>query len=146
MDLGTRVRVCIGLLAATLCLASCGGDQPAPAPIPSGEDLNDVVLTAAQDGGSTALLVGQGVRVELPADPETGCAWQVVSVDAAVLRAPPMEEFVPPDPDSLKQGGTSIWRFTALKPGRTAVTLRYVCLEEGEEGGGSTFRFTVIVD
>lgn len=141
-----RVLPVVVLLA--LSLSACGEDAgDVPAPGTSGEAPAarvEIGVTERANGGSTALKVGHGLRVELEARPETGFAWQIVEVDEAVLRAPEMEEYVPPGP---KGGpGVSVWRFRAAGPGTTTLKLRYAKIGADVPMEETIYALTVIVD
>ena len=120
--------------------AGCGPEEPA-APAPTGPV--EIRVTAVQDGASTALKIGHVLRIELPAYPQTGCAWELESVDASVLRVP-VEEYLPPDVEG--EAGTSIWRFVALSAGSATVKLRCVRFGDDVPTPEKTFTFKVLVD
>lgn len=129
------------LLALLACVTvGCGGEEePGPAgPV-------EIRVTQGQDGASTALHVGHVLRIELPANPLNGGAWEIEAVDASVLRVP-VEEYLPPEPDADDAPGTSIWRFRAIGTGSTTVRLRYVKFGEDVPTTERTFSFTVLVD
>ena len=123
----------------------CGGEESSGTPADESAGPTEIGVTQALDGASTALKVGHVLRVELPANPLNGYAWEIESVDESVLRVP-VEEYLPPLPEEADAPGTSIWRFLAVGPGSTTLKLRYVKFGEDVPTEESTFTFDVLVD
>jgi len=136
---------CVLLTLLALGLVACGEDASGKrAPGSPAPRLPDVVVTARHDGGSTALKVGQVLRVALEVNPSSGYAWTLEEVRGAALRAPEMEEYVPPASDGAP--GLSVWRFTAREAGTSTVRLRHARIGDDVPGGESVFTFTAVVD
>lgn len=130
-------RLCLVVLLVSIA-AACGNEES-----PRPTEPIEVRITEVQHQASTALKIGHVLRVELPAQPLQACAWELVSVDESVLRVP-VEEYVPPDRED--EPGTAVWRFEAIGPGTTTLTMRYVNFAEDPPADERTFTFRVLVD
>lgn len=139
----TTCRLLLAALLLTLAGSGCGGDAPPEEAVDEPPRVIEIRVAAAQDGASTALKVGHVLRVELPASPEAGRAWELASVDETVLRIP-VEEYVPPDAPG--EPGTSVWRFEAVGPGTTTLVLHTLDFSGDEPVEERTFSFRVLVD
>lgn len=98
-----------------------GSNQPAAATV-------DKTLTKSDNGTTTALKVGDTLRVELPSNPSTGYSWQIADNDSSVL-APIGESQFSLSPDATPipgSGGVQTFHFHAIGEGESTLTLIYV--------------------
>lgn len=140
------MRVCgtpVALLLLIVVLAACGERAAAPAPARPVE----IRVSENVDGKSTGLEVGQVLRVDLPAEPDAGRFWTLVSVDADVLAPEGVEELalVWDGPGHEEATATSIWRFEAVAPGLATLRLRYAPLPTGPDEPAALRTFTLRV-
>lgn len=105
----------VALIAAgALAALALSGDTPG----------DPAVLTAADDGRSIDLGVGDSFSVVLEGNLTTGYGWQVQSIDSAVLVAG--EPQYQSESTLVGAGGTFTITFTALAAGETEVELGYL--------------------
>jgi len=87
--------------------------------------LEEIVVTAADDGSQIELSEGEVLVVKLQANPSTGYGWQMAgSGEGDILCRARVEEFEP-ESDLLGAPGTQILRFEAVRDGDTTLTLEY---------------------
>ena len=79
------------LLLLPWAVLGCAGDEPPESGVPGRTGPVAIRVTEDMAGASTALKVGHVLRIELPARPLRGFAWEIESVDASVLRVPVFE-------------------------------------------------------
>jgi inhibitor of cysteine peptidase len=77
------------------------------------------------DPAAYVLTPGETFEVRLPANPTTGFSWELgPSLDDAVVREV-STTYRPDESGKVGGGGTSIWKFAAVGPGRTRVVMLY---------------------
>jgi inhibitor of cysteine peptidase len=103
-----------GLLAAAL-LAGCATNHSV------------TVVTPQNAGTEIRVAPGQILVVKLPGNPTTGYSWQDRIAGDATLELCGKPEFQPDAAPSgmVGVGGTEIWKFKALKPGRETLRMEY---------------------
>lgn len=74
---------------------------------------------------SMTVATGEEFDIRLPANPTTGFRWQVGSLDDAIVRLVD-SRYEPTAPDPLGAGGTTIFTFVGVAPGRGDIQLVYV--------------------
>lgn len=151
-----RVRLPLLVLLAGMAVAACGHSNPNEAKPVSATSV--AVTTAVQatsdahpaltlgadkDGQNVTLAVGQGLIVTLDANPTTGYAWVVGSLDQNVVKQNGSPEYEQdPNPDGMVGvGGKSVLNFVAAAPGATTLVLEYK--RAWEQGVEPAKRFTV---
>lgn len=77
-------------------------------------EMGDVSVTAEDSGRPVAVRVGQNLMVKLPDLGGAGFSWQVAANDRTILEPGEPRSETPPG----ASGGTRIFPFKALKPGR----------------------------
>ena len=96
----------------------------------AGGCMAEEVLRGESDDGSTlSLSPGQVLLVRLPSNPTTGYRWKVVAIDEVVLKQVGEAEFTPYQTGRIPlagAGGTELFRFRAVGPGKTTLRLEYV--------------------
>lgn len=152
-----RVRLPLVMLALSgLALTACGHSNPNEAKPVSATSV--AVTTAVQatsgehpaltagadsDGKDLTLVGGQGLVVSLEANPTTGYAWVLGSLDQAIVKQNGSPEYEQdPNPDGkVGVGGKSVLNFVALSPGATHLVLEYK--RAWEQGIEPAKRFTL---
>ena len=137
-------RSVVILLGMLMLLAGCGPINGTSA----GNQSEDVILSAKDDGGQIEVDAGQALVLTLESNPTTGFRWEVVEMEDAVLRPKGEAEFkLASELDSPPPGtgGVEIFRFEAVNAGETLLELVYHRpWEEGVEPL-ETFSVRVIV-
>jgi inhibitor of cysteine peptidase len=100
--------------------------------------LNREGSVAPLDGGSVAVRQGAPLVINLSADPSTGFGWVMTSKpgDAVWLIGGPDYTPEPIPAGMMGVGGTTTYRFRALKPG--SQTLEFAYLRSWEKGAAPT--------
>ena len=109
------------------------------------ERAHDVTLTVTNAGEIVTLSLGETLQIRLDSNPTTGYQWRRHVADAAVLRQVGEVMFVKPDDPMLGAGGTEVFTFQAIAPGRTMVKLVYLRPWEKDLTPAATFSVTVVV-
>lgn len=116
------MRLISTIAAVTLAAALCAG-CPTQSPAPSAP-----TLTEKDMGQSVELAVGSTVKVVLDSNPSTGYRWDVVAVDAKVLRAAGESSSTHESGGPAPMPGApekAILSFQATAPGQTTLQLVY---------------------
>jgi inhibitor of cysteine peptidase len=124
VDVWTLTRVALVLLAATA--AACLSEDER-GPKGSDDAPKKVVLTKDDDGGRATLRPGQTLVVRLAGNPTTGYRWEVGELKGKAIEQVGEAEYVPDEaPEGrVGVGGTFIFTFRAVEPGRCAFRLVY---------------------
>ena len=96
-------------LIALLCLAFCW-----------------VVTAVAAEPKPITVKAGQEFKISLASNPTTGYGWQFAKHPDAKLLKLLGSEFKPAQSKLVGAGGTQVWTFKALAPGKTPLALNYV--------------------
>lgn len=99
-------------------------------------------LTAADNGKTVDLGVGDEILICLAENPTTGYRWSLESVDERMLECAEDSFFLHPNPQ-IGSGGTRQLRFRSKAAGRAAIALRHWQEWSGEQS--VTERFAVQV-
>jgi inhibitor of cysteine peptidase len=125
--------VLIALVAAgTLAALAMSSDEP----------VEPQAFTAADNGASIELRIGESFTVVLAGNPTTGYSWVVAEMDEAVLSS--LEPAYVSDSELMGSGGEFTFTFTAVAAGTTQVQLEYLRTWEQVEPL-ETFTITVTV-
>ena len=135
------------LPVALLLVAACGDDDddtnggnggstPAPA---------EVQLTQDDDGSTVSLAAAGTLIVALPANPDEGLGWAIVSPEPEFLALDGAPRFVPAGSTSPVDGasGTEVFTLTASGAGTSTLTMEYNSTDEPEGDPEDTFSVTV---
>ena len=69
---------------------------------------------------------GRNFTITLPANPSTGYQWQLARPLNVKMIKLISSEYIADDIGFIGSAGKQVWKFRALKVGRTAVALKYV--------------------
>lgn len=130
-------------LALVACREGVGLGTPTPTPTAAAS----VTLTAAYDGKTLRIAVGQAIVVTLDSNATTGYKWRLRQpLDEAVAKLEG-SEYVPPTatPGLVGAGGQEVWQFTATGKGQTALAMEYVRTFEATPVPARTFSVTLVV-
>ncbi len=119
-----------GLLVLASALSSCSSRN-----IEIGPEDNGSILTIRK---------GQTLVISLESNPTTGYSWQPV-FDAQHLEQVGEAEF-DPGSDLVGAGGVETFRFKALEPGTTTLTLNYLRPWEADAPPEEVFELAITVE
>jgi len=105
---------------AMLLLIGCG-DSTGP------DRDHRLDLTAADDGTSVRMSVGEFLRISLPANPSSGNSWETDYVDVDVIQFVDTAFETDPacEPGMVGCAGTTTLRYVATGKGQTLLSLTY---------------------
>jgi|GEM_PF-1293433 predicted secreted protein len=126
-------RSAVAVLIATLAALAFGACVTA-----------DVSITEADRDGDVAARRGDYVSIALPADPDSGLAWVITSVDSTILRQQHAPTFIARS-DVGDAPGVDLFRYRAIAEGETSITLEYQRTTEGVVETLDSFGVTVSV-
>jgi inhibitor of cysteine peptidase len=103
-----------------------------------------ITLTIGDNGKTIEVKAGDTLVIRLDENPTTGYRWAVERGGEGFFD-PPSAEFIR-DPDAKTgAGGSRIFTFHALKPGKTSLALKYWRAWQGESSVSSRFDVDVLV-
>jgi predicted secreted protein len=107
-------------------------------------DRPSILIKKEDNGKSFTVPLGACLDVELPFLGSAGYAWQIENLDIAHLEL--IKEDTRSIPNGNRIGGPvlGIWRFKAVNPGRTTLTMKYYRPWEGV--GSALDQFTVKIE
>jgi inhibitor of cysteine peptidase len=85
---------------------------------------SEVSIGEEKNGSEVSLKVGQTLVLTLASNPSTGYQWRADEVDEGVLEEV-SHDYRADWPVIPGSGGRDIWRFKALSPGNTTLTMVY---------------------
>jgi predicted secreted protein len=100
-----------------------------------------VVVTEKDNGKTVKAAVGEQIIVRLASNPTTGYQWRIGKLEPAHLKPIGESHYEPPDSHLVGAGGTEVFTFTTLKPGKTRLRLEYV--RSWENKPIKTFKVTI---
>jgi inhibitor of cysteine peptidase len=130
-------RKCAGALLLMILVSMAGCGSP-----------SEVRLGAGNDGEQVEIKEGQFLVITLESNPTTGYQWEVIEVDALVLKQQGEATFEmadsgePPPPGT---GGTETFRFEVVGAGQTSLELIYHRPWEKDVEPLATFSIRVVV-
>lgn len=123
-----------GLGLILIVLVGCGGGTP-----------SSRTLTAADNGATVQMAVGEELVVQLESNPSTGYGWQVTGGDAAVL-AQQGDAVYTAGGTAPGSPGTEAFRFRGVAAGSTTLALGYSRPFEPDNPPAATFAVQVTVE
>ena len=88
--------------------------------------VNTSVTIGDSDSGKTiSVPKGGKLIVRLASNPTTGYQWQISSLDQEYLKPVGEPLYELPKTDRIGSGGTQVFTFITLKPGKTMLVLDY---------------------
>jgi len=120
--------------------AAIGAEPPVPEPAQK--------LTAADNGKTIKLKLGDLVTISLKGNPTTGFSWRTAKLDGKSLeqKGEPKYTTNRHQPGMVGVGGMFVFTFKAAKPGKTEVNLEYVRPWEKNKKPVETFTATIEVE
>jgi len=132
------------IAAVTLCLLAC---SPAPKQVSISCDDFMKLQHISQE---VQVAVGDSFTVTLCSNPTTGFEWESAKIADQTVLQQVDHKFVPPQdigdrPPPPGSPGQEVWTFTALKEGKSTISMEYSRPWEGGEKAAWTFVLTVVV-
>ncbi len=130
------------------------GETPATPPPASGspskkaEPKSEALeLSADQDGKTVTVAKGREIVVRLAGNPTTGFNWKVSEISGAAVKSQGEPIYVPTQHAQrmVGTGGTFVFKFLAIKPGKSTIKLVYVRPWEKEKPPVQSFTATIEV-
>jgi inhibitor of cysteine peptidase len=104
-----------------------------------------ITVTRAQEGQEIALKVGNILQIELPGSGGTGYSWLAENSFSPYLKL--LDQTIRQLKAGLPGGSvTYIWRFKAVKPGTTGITMAYFRPWEGAKTAKDHFRLKLRIE
>jgi inhibitor of cysteine peptidase len=97
-------------------------------------------LTAAHNGQTISIKVGDTAELRLPQNPSTGYRWTIDTLDRAHVM---VGETGFRGADAVGSGGDAYWRLRATAPGETALSLKRWRPFEGDRSILERFAITL---
>jgi inhibitor of cysteine peptidase len=110
------------------------------------KDAGVVKITSADNGKTIKTTAGKKIEVSLKGNPTTGFNWQMAELKGESIKADGKGEYIPDktDPPRVGSGGTFVFKFIAVKSGKT--TLKFEYLRPWEKDKPPAEKFSVNVD
>ena len=113
-----------------------------------GSVSDDVCVKASCSGHEVKVAAGGSVTVTLDSNPSTGFSWALVeNSDESVLQEAG-HEYVAPETSGTPvpgKGGEEVWVFTALREGKSTISMDYKQPWDEDTEPADTFDLTVVV-
>jgi inhibitor of cysteine peptidase len=106
----------------------CGCPEPRIATHAMNEEIHvhTFVTIGDSDSGKTiSVPKGGKLIVRLASNPTTGYQWQISSLDQEYLKPVGEPAYELPKTERIGSGGTQVFTFMTLKPGKTILVLNY---------------------
>lgn len=141
-----RTATAVLLAVSVLALAACGDDDAGSDPNGDTTPIASEVQLTIESKGATAFLAADGTLiVALPANPDEGLGWAIVSPEPEFLQLDGAPKFVPGGSTSPVGGaaGTEVFTLQATGAGTSTLTMEYNDTDEPEGEPEDTFSVTV---
>ena len=132
------------IAAVTLSLLACS-------PTPKQVSIScDDFMKLQHISQEVQVAVGDSFTVTLCSNPTTGFEWESAKIADQTVLQQVDHKFVPPQdigdrPPPPGSPGQEVWTFTALKEGKSTISMEYSRPWEGGEKAAWTFVLTVVV-
>lgn len=97
----------------------------------------------AADSPSLTIKPGRQFSITLESNPTTGYQWQLAKPVAGSCVALVTNQFIRPKSELTGAPGKELWKFKALRPGKTEIELEYV--RPWEKGGEPAQKTNLVV-
>jgi inhibitor of cysteine peptidase len=122
-------RLLVSVVASAVLLVACS---------------NDLTVTDEENGQTVQVEVGQTLVLELVENQSTGYLWNVTEEpDDRVLSL--LDDDYEVDSDAEGSGGVHTWRYEAVAPGSTSISMENYFQTEPEKQGMDPFSIEVVV-
>ncbi len=122
-------KVIFPLISIAFLLAACGGKEAG--------------LTITDPSSPINTAAGDEFQIVIESNPTTGYHWEIVGdLDPALQFV--VKDYNGDEPVAPGSGGVDVWKFKALSPGETHITLGYYPPSNEKTDPQQTVTFTVI--
>lgn len=111
----SRIMTRICIVVCLFLLMNCSASNPTNPSL--------VVLEEIDNGKTMTIRTGGTLQIQLEGNPTTGYAWEVDSLDSAILQF--KDRTFTPESEAVGAGGVVTLSFTAMAAGRTHLKLIY---------------------
>jgi inhibitor of cysteine peptidase len=130
-------------------LSACGSDAPEALPTPTDASpapvYDPLPVSKSENGKQIEISEGELIRIQLPATPGAGYAWELIEIDEQVLHQEGESQFPPADANLVGGSEYQTFLLKAVSTGRTNVELVYRRPWEKDVDPLETFTLIVIV-
>jgi len=107
----------------------------------------EVQLTESDRGQTAVVPLGKSIVLRLPGDRAAGYNWEIGSVSGDAVKLLGKPEYVPArePPRKSSLAGAFIFRFSAVKVGRSTIRLQYVRPGQKKSALGQVYRVDIVV-
>jgi len=114
---------------------------------PKDKDGDSIKLTLAEDGKTIKAAIGKKIEISLKGNPTTGFEWRMAELKSEAVKADGKGEYVPDknDPPRVGSGGTFVFKFIAVKPGKVTLKFEYLRPWEKEKNPAQKFSVNLVV-
>jgi len=140
--IASRSAVAVVVLGLTWPAMAVAMQYAAKAPI---EDpgSNVIQLTEAHKGKAITANVGRTLVLRLPGDRATGATWQLNRLSGDAVQQVGRPEYVENDRGVGRLGGATVFKFQAVKPGRTSLKASFS--RPGDKKSLNTYTVEILV-
>jgi inhibitor of cysteine peptidase len=104
-----------------------------------------IAVDASATGKQVEIASGGTLTVTLGSNATTGYSWQLTDISDSSVLEKTNNNYVTPTSTLMGAGGKEVWTFTALKAGRTMLTMEYDQPWTGGQKNAQSFNLTVVV-
>ncbi|MBF0101980.1 MAG: protease inhibitor I42 family protein [Desulfobacterales bacterium] len=105
-------------------------------------------ITQADNGKNYPIAQGDYLQITLPSNPTTGYAWEILSLDEAIVKRVEnaYHSSCTPESGMVGCGGEDVWTFQAISPGVTQLSMTYIRPFDSTIQPENNFSITVKVE
>ncbi len=120
-------KLFFSIILAALILTACSGTpaQPTPIPIPSIPTPNAAELVLTDAAKTIEVTAGNDFTITVRTDLSSDYHWEIAEALDPKIVEYIWKDHVPDDPNNPSGLGKDVWRFKAVAPGQTTITLGY---------------------
>ena len=101
-------------------------------------------VTYSESGSTVDLVVGQILKIELPANASSGNRWRKIAYEDSVLARKGKPNYMLAD-DRIGSAGVYYYKFSAIGPGTSKILMEYGNKYDDDKKAVKIFKLTVVV-
>jgi inhibitor of cysteine peptidase len=147
-----KIKQSLSIIVAMLIistLTACGSNVPEALPTPTDTDpvpvYDPLPVSKSENGKQIEITKGELIRIQLPATPGAGYAWELTEIDEQILKQEGESQFQTADPNIVGGSEYQTFLLKAENTGRTNLELVYRRPWEKDVDPLETFTLTVII-
>jgi len=123
-------KMLFSFLLAALLLSACSGATQAPVratatPIPPRPTPNSTELGISDPAKTIEVAAGKDFTITVKTNLSSDFHWEIAEALDSKIVEYVWKDHVSDDPNNTNSSGKDVWRFKAVAPGKTAITLGY---------------------